>query len=98
MPRWTPPALAPSSDAAASSCKKQAASSAGVDAEPALKDGLSGEPLSNPSGAPEPVAGPPDGRSQGGFLLRAALPHGPFLWRLEHSFSFFLSMKKHESF
>uniref|UniRef100_A0A8D0VI57 SEC14 like lipid binding 1 n=1 Tax=Sus scrofa TaxID=9823 RepID=A0A8D0VI57_PIG len=70
VPRWTPPALAPSSDAAASSCKKQAASSAGVDAEPALKDGLSGEPLSNPSGAPEPVAGPPDDKLDADYIKR----------------------------
>lgn len=66
VPRWTPPALAPSAETAAS-CRKRA-SLAVVVPEAAQKEGLSSEALSTPSGASEPAtAGTPDG----GFILRA---------------------------
>lgn len=66
MPRWTPPSITPSSETSLSS-GKQAAALAIVTPEAALKEGPSSEALSNPSGAPEPVATTPDG----GFTLRA---------------------------
>lgn len=72
MPRWTPPSLAPSSEMS-SSCKKPAAPLAVVVPDPALKEGLSSEPLSTPSGVPEPAVGTPDGGSERGFALRARL-------------------------
>lgn len=66
VPRWTPPSITPSSETSLSS-GKQAAALAIVTPEAALKEGPSSEALSNPSGAPEPVATTPDG----GFTLRA---------------------------
>lgn len=68
MPRWAPPPIAAASETSAS-CRKQAASLAVVVPGAAQKEGLSGEVLSNPSGAPEPVVGTPDG----GFVVRAGL-------------------------
>lgn len=72
VPRWTPPAAAPSLETSLS-CKKPAASLTVVVPDPMLKEGLSSEPLSTPSGAPEPTAGTPDGESARGFILRARL-------------------------
>ena len=72
VPRWTPPAAAPSLETSLS-CKKPAASLTVVVPDPTLKEGLSGEPLSTPSGAAEPTAGTPDGESARGLILRARL-------------------------
>lgn len=62
VPRWTPPSVTPSSEISAAS-GKQAAASAIVTPEAALKEGPSSEALSSPGGAPEPVATTPDGGS-----------------------------------
>jgi hypothetical protein len=68
VPRWTPPALGPSSETSASS-KNQAVSTAAIVPDATLKEGLSGEALSNPSGAPEPVVGTPDGACERDVIL-----------------------------
>ncbi|XP_028355274.1 SEC14-like protein 1 [Physeter macrocephalus] len=69
VPRWTPPSLAPSSEMS-SSCKKPAAPLAVVVPDPALKEGLSSEPLSTPSGAPEPAVGTPDDKLDADYIKR----------------------------
>lgn len=60
MPRWAPPSVAPPSETAVSG-RKQVAALAVVVPDAAQKEGLGSEALSNPSGAPEPVVGTPDG-------------------------------------
>ncbi|KAB0399816.1 hypothetical protein E2I00_008840, partial [Balaenoptera physalus] len=69
VPRWTPPSLAPASEMS-SSCKKPAAPLAVVVPDPALKEGLSSEPLSTPSGAPEPAVGTPDDKLDADYIKR----------------------------
>lgn len=77
MPRWTPPSIATSSETSAL-CRKQAVSLAVVVPDAAQKEGQSGEGLSNPSGAPEPVVGTPDG----GFIVRAGMGGDRESWPL----------------
>lgn len=69
MPRWTPPSIGPSSETSSAS-KSQVASAAVVVPEAALKEGLNGEALGTPGGAPEPAVGTPDGGSAGGTTLQ----------------------------
>lgn len=69
VPRWTPPAIAPSLETSLS-CKKPAASLTVIVPDPALKEGLSSEPLSTPNGAPEPTAGTPDDKLDADYIKR----------------------------
>nr|KAF6458704.1 SEC14 like lipid binding 1 [Rousettus aegyptiacus] len=69
VPRWTPPSITPSSETSLSS-GKQAAALAIVTPEAALKEGPSSEALSNPSGAPEPVATTPDDKLDADYIKR----------------------------
>lgn len=57
VPRWTPPAAAPSLETSLS-CKKPAASLTVVVPDPTLKEGLSGEPSAPRVGQPSPPQGP----------------------------------------
>lgn len=72
MPRWTPPTTVPSSEAS-SKGKKQAAALALITPDAAVQEGLSGEALGSPGGAPEPAVGPPDGGSERCFIMRLRL-------------------------
>lgn len=61
MPRWTPPCLGPSSEALLANKNQAASAAVFVPDIAAAKEGLSGESLSCPGTASEPVVGTPDG-------------------------------------
>lgn len=72
VPRWTPPPTAPASELPPP-CKQQPAVSTVAPVETGQKEGPVSEAVSNPSGAPEPLGGTPDGGSRA--LISAWLTH-----------------------
>lgn len=61
VPRWTPPPVGPSSETCSSSKNQVTSAAVLVPDAAAAMEGLSGESLSSPGTASEPVVGTPDG-------------------------------------
>lgn len=61
VPRWTPPPVGPSSETCSSSKIQVTSAAVLVPDAAAVMEGLSGEGLSGPGTASEPVVGTPDG-------------------------------------
>lgn len=70
VPRWTPPPVGPSSETCSSSKNQVTSAAVLVPDAAAAMEGLSGESLSSPGTASEPVVGTPDDKLDADYIKR----------------------------